>query len=413
MEKKYLKFYSFILIFLLASLSPIFAQQKRFKVKVVTEQANVRLKPDIGSVIIEQLPKGTVLESSGKEGSWYSILFKPDSENEVKGYVHQSLVIEMEPSPEDEPSPPPEEKKVKKKEEEKAEKEKKEETKEAQKKKEEPPVEEKDIQPPPPPVSFQELFPRYVINLALGAEFLILGDLNQGAQGLAEWYSNRVLVHKIGDVNPFHLSYALGGEMNFQLSPHFYLGVGSGYFTGGKESLVEFPTQDFTESLITHPHIQSIPIRTLITYYPKAEVFYLKAGLEYHLAQCSYSYRIQKEEYWRKWDGKATSQGLGLLGGLGITQEIFPWLNFYAEALGRYARIKGFYGEARLTDSEGTDRTEKGTLYYYKGKMAGNTYPLLFILKEKPSPDVEISDPREAQLNLSGVSLKLGIQFKF
>ena len=38
-----------------------------FKIKVVTEQANIRLEPDIGSAIIRQVSQGTILESTAKE----------------------------------------------------------------------------------------------------------------------------------------------------------------------------------------------------------------------------------------------------------------------------------------------------------------------------------------------------------
>lgn len=387
----------FLLVFSLLTMEHLQAQEKKFKLKVVTEEANVRLKPDIGSVIIAQLPQGTTVESTGKEGPWYLIIFKTDEGTKAKGYVHESLVSELEPLP-------PEKKKEAPPEISKEEELKKEE-------KEEFPEEEKTVQPPP--VSFKTDYPQYGLNFSLGGNFISAGDLNRGSQGLVDYYRDILEVEGNGKVKPFHLSYALGVEFNLQLSPQFYLGIGWGYFTGGKESLVEFPVPGSPDSLITQPKVQSIPVQALITYYPRSEAFYFKTGVEYHLARCSYSYQLQKEDSWRKWEGKATSQGFGVLGGLGLIQEISPWLNFYAEVLGRYARIKGFSGKAHYTDSEGTDITEEGTLYYYKGKMAGETYPLLFILQRKPSPDVKISGPRQACLNLSGVSVKLGIQFKF
>ena len=49
-------------------------QESSGKLEVVTEQANIRLEPDIGSTIIHQAPQGTMLESTSKQGEWYQPL---------------------------------------------------------------------------------------------------------------------------------------------------------------------------------------------------------------------------------------------------------------------------------------------------------------------------------------------------
>ncbi len=69
------------------------------KLKVVTEQANIRLKPSIGSIIIKQVPDGTILESTGQESEWYLIQLTPDELERVTGYVHESMVIIIEGPP--------------------------------------------------------------------------------------------------------------------------------------------------------------------------------------------------------------------------------------------------------------------------------------------------------------------------
>ena len=65
---------SHALIVLLGISAQGFSSQKfTFRLKVVVEQANIRMEADIASVIIRQVPQGTILESTGKEDEWYTV----------------------------------------------------------------------------------------------------------------------------------------------------------------------------------------------------------------------------------------------------------------------------------------------------------------------------------------------------
>ena len=72
------------------------AQKFAFKLEVATEQANIREKPDIGSTIIRQVPRGTILESTKKIGEWYLVRLKVEEDRLLLGYVHESLVLRVE-----------------------------------------------------------------------------------------------------------------------------------------------------------------------------------------------------------------------------------------------------------------------------------------------------------------------------
>lgn len=365
------------------------AQETSTKLKVVTEQANIRLKPDIGSVIIQQVPQGTILESTGKEGEWHLIKITTDEGEEVSGYVHESMIIVIERAPEE-------------KEEIRLELEK---TEKIEKK--------PTIQPiPSPPPSRQPSETRFELCLSGGGNYISGGDLNSGAQGFADYYSDFLEIKGEGEVKPVHLSYIFSGEITFPLSPNFFLGLGVDYFLEERESLVRFQDGTSTETLI-RPKIQALPLRLFISYYP-LPYFYVKTGIEYYFAKCAYFYRYQGEDFWKEWHGKASTQGSGILGGLGVDLRLSSAISFIVEATGRYAKISGFKGEDRTKDSDGGDYITEGTLYFYQGKTSGGgSYPLLFIKEKKPSEDVRISDPRKAIVDYSGINLKAGFKIKF
>ena len=153
-------------------------------------------------------------------------------------------------------------------------------------------------------------------------------------------------------------------------------------------------------------------MRFFISLYPTPS-FYLKIGLEYYFAKANYFYRFETETSWEEWRGEAKAQDIGFLGGIGLEWELFTPLSLVVEAMSRYSRVSGFEGENTYIDSDGSFVTEEGKLYFYRGNVAGDkTYPLLFIRKTEPS-DTDVSELKEASVNFSGFSLKLGIRIRF
>jgi hypothetical protein len=405
MKKRITKACTLLLAFSLLFLSSARGEEVLRKLKVVTEQANIRLKPSIGSIIIKQVPQGTILESTGQEGEWYLIQLIPDELEQVSGYVHESMVIILEGPPKEQEVP-----EITKE---------REETKkpEEEEKIEETPPKEPVITPPSqpvvtPPASFKP--PKFLFDLVFsgGGSFISGGDLNDGSQGLADYRSNILAVQPQGQVKPAHLSYILGGELTLALSSYFSLGIGVDYFLGERESSVEFQVGSSTETLTTHPKLQAVPLRLAVSFYP-APNFYAKIGIEYYLAKCAYYYRFQRVGSWEEWRGEAKAQDFGILAGLGFEYKLTPSFNFIIEATVRYARISGFKGIDRSKDSTGTDHTEEGTLYFYRVETAGeDSYPLLFIRDDTPT-EANVFNPREAIINFSGLSLKTGFKIKF
>jgi len=386
-------------------LSSAYGQEAITKLKVVTEMANVRLKPDIGSVIIHQVPQGKSLESTGKEGEWFLVKIQIEEGQEASGYVHESTVIVTERPPQIPVKAP-----VKKEEMTEPEKTETEQTEKIteEETKEEPQIQPVSLEPPtrPPSESRLELL------LLGGGNYVIGGDLNSGTQGFVDYYRD---FHSIGepfDAKLVHFTYIYGGELSIPIGSNFYLGFGADYYTAEQEGLVELQESPVIE-IRTRPKIEALPLRLSISYYPVSS-FYIKTGIEYYFAKCEYYYHYREATFWKWWHGTAKAQGSGILGAMGIDLKIAPWLSFTIEATGRFAKISGFKGTHRSNDSIYPEYDEDGTLYYYNTRgIVEESIPLLFIKLRKPSEDVNISDPRRAIIDFSGVSLRAGFKLRF
>jgi len=383
--RKYFLLIGLIFIFAFALLG----QENLIKLKVATEQANIRLKPDIGSIIIHQAPQGTILDSTGKENEWYRITIRTKEGDQVTGYVHESLVIEIRT--------PGQEK----------------ETIETLREKPEiktPPkiqVETPELisEPAPPPEA------RVNLSLSGGGLYFPGGDLNKGAEGLVDFYSDDLEVQEVGEIKPLHLSYVFGGELNLPFSSKFSLGLGIDYLSGKQESTVEFPTETSFDTFTSRSKVEVYPIRFCLSFYP-APYFYMKSGVEILIAKTTYFYHFELEDFYQEWNGEADAQGIGYLGSLGLVIAPKSRVNFFMEVTGRYAKISGFKGKNIFTDSTEYQDTEEGKLYFYKITSDGISYPRLFIWEREPS-EAGVTDVKEAVIDLSGISLRAGFRIRF
>ena len=389
MNKKWVSrciFFIFAFAFLLALAFQASAQP--VKLKVSSEQANIRQKPDIGSALICQLSQGTILESSGKEGEWYLVEFTTEEGGRVSGYVHESLVIVVESETKEEKI----EKIIK------------------------PEFKEPEKIPPKPTLPLIILdkpkTPKFSFSLAGGANYVAGGDLNAGAQGLSHYYSFFLEAPETGQIKATHLGYVLGGSLAVYLSSQFSLGVGVDYFKSKRQSSVKYAREQALSTLTARPHIQALPISLFLSYSPLRN-FYIKGGAEYYFVQGRYLYRLEQQENWQEWQGKAHAQGFGFFGGIGTEWKISTKLFVFLEVMDRFAKIKGFEGKDTSTNSEGVTYNEEGRLYYFRLRISEeNSYPLLFIREKKPT-EAGVIEAREATVNLSSINLKLGLRIFF
>jgi hypothetical protein len=389
----------FILSFMCVLLSlcgPIsWSQETLTQLKVVSEIANIRQNPDIGSAIIQQLPQGTILEASQKQGEWYVIQLRLNEGKILSGYVHESLVTVIG-------GPIPEEVEI------------------AETVKVEPPeIEEvEELRPVKVQPVIQESPPaapeysRFRISFSGGMARVLGGDLNEGEVGLGNYYAAILGESASGMVSSLRTGYIFEAEMNISLSSKVFLNLGGAYFSGKKESSIEYPERTYVEVYTTRPQIRTIPARLSISFYPNP-AFYIKLGGEYHFAKCSYFYRYEEADFWQEWKGNANGQGIGYFGGIGIEANPSGNVRFFLETLGRYCKITDFSGTDEYNDSTGSQSTENGILYIYQGQVtAGESHPLLFVRDKTPS-EAGVSDAKAATINLSGFEVRVGIRFKF
>ena len=61
------------------------------KVKVITEDANLKESPEIGAKTLAKLPLNTILQADEKQGEWYKVSLEWEGRR-VAGYIHEMLV---------------------------------------------------------------------------------------------------------------------------------------------------------------------------------------------------------------------------------------------------------------------------------------------------------------------------------
>ena len=102
----------------------------------------------------------------------------------------------------------------------------------------------------------------------------------------------------------------------------------------------------------------------------------------------------------------AKASRLTYLGGLGLSYSFDQSLGFFIEAAARSARVDGLTGENRLE--------QKGILYSYEEYLpqAGFWRPTMHVLPEEPDGG-NVRNVREAVVDFSGYSIKIGLLLKF
>jgi len=389
----------FLVQSLLFSLAYGIPQGQVIKVEVVTELANIRAEPDIGSPIIHLASQGTAMDVLGQEGPWYHIRITIDDEKTIEGYVHESLVKKVqsitpviEKKEEEKPPQKVEGKKI-------------------------PIKKEKVITSKPVPEPSTKKIPTLTtvsqihINITGGANYSLVGDINEGAEGFIEYYRSTLGAEKTGEFQPLHLYYIFGGDVSVPLGSGFHFGIGADYFLGKKETSINF-SQPASVNIQTQPEIKVLPVRIFLSYHV-SPAFYIKGGIEYIFTDCSYLYRLTENDTWQEWSGKADSGQIGGLLGLGFVHDFGRLLSVFIEASGRYAVINDLKGEGIYRDSTGYEYKEKGYLYIYQGEVPNkDTFPLVFVRDKTPS-GYGVSNPERASLDLSGLSLQAGIRIKF
>jgi len=211
-------------------------------------------------------------------------------------------------------------------------------------------------------------------------------------------------------------------EFVFSLSKNFGVGIGVGYLKRTKDSSLEMALEPLGRATINwEPEFSLIPI-TLSSYYSfpissKMNAF-LKAGIGYYFVKVNLKFREEYESFfgesgWEEDEAEATDNAFGFHGGLGFEYNISGSIALYAEGMGRYLKIKDWETEWKTTYPLGVIEGS-GTVWYTEELWLplGKYYPGLEILEQRPSGP-EYRNVREAEIDFSGFSFRVGIRIRF
>ncbi|NIM91849.1 MAG: outer membrane beta-barrel protein [Candidatus Aminicenantes bacterium] len=71
---------------------PTLVQAEKQKIRVVVENASIRMQPNMESEVIENPPVGSVFEVERKIGEWYEVRYQSKVGVRITGYIHEMLV---------------------------------------------------------------------------------------------------------------------------------------------------------------------------------------------------------------------------------------------------------------------------------------------------------------------------------
>ncbi len=367
--------------------------------QVTAEQANIREKPDIMSPVLKQLVTGAVLEAERKEGEWYAVRVDLDTGGTVIGYVHESLVRVVQGAPAETKAPP------------KAPKEP------VPGEVKPPPAGPKPApipasQPPAKPAPAEPAAMRSSLSIWYGEKYAAVGDINEGAKGMADYFASELGVSRSNDVGSVHYGGAFAAEFRFPLMPSLDASVGAGYFSAKRSSSVAYSGQPSTTRYLTTPSVRNIPVSLALVYYVKPKI-YVKAGLEIAFGHCEYLYRFEEGGAFREWRGTANDVGLGYVLAGGMEWRLSGPVSVLVEAGYRKTRLTDLDGEEIYSESGKTDVRTEGALYFSRREAPGGlVVPGVFISTTMPSGS-GVVEARKADLSFSGLSLSVGLRYAF
>ncbi|MDD8020676.1 MAG: hypothetical protein PHU81_05775 [Acidobacteriota bacterium] len=378
------------------------ARSQTLKVRVVSEQANIRVKPDIASEMLFQVPQGTEFVVEKKEGEWFLVIFEKADGTTGRGYVHDSLVEVITPAGLAQAVP--------KKNEKPAETRKTEPVKAAKQP-------EASSKSSASGVSAASPLKKISLSVHGLITYFSPSDLNQAAEGVTNYYYLVFGYNRKADLTGLHLGPGYGLDLFYKFFPGLHLGLGFDYYQPAKTNMANFTASGTNYSVCTKVGVKDLPLRISLMFQP-VQRFYLKTGIEYHLAKANYFYSVYQsvdtpEENWMSWTGRASGHSFGWLAAAGLNRPVTSWCHFFLEGFYRAARVNNFDGNNLYLDSDGFQETESGNLYYWQVQASPNvSYPVLFIRNQVPA-EPGVINPRKAEINYSGFSLKIGLRFKF
>lgn len=277
---------------------------------------------------------------------------------------------------------------------------------------------------------------KFSIKMDTGLSCLAVGDINTFLEDANEWHLDRAQYFnglKKGELKKIRFGSDSEIEVTYDLTSRLRIGFGTGYIYGRRGSSVGhevsppgFYGVDFTFS--PRINISAVSLKSgvyyVIPFSTKARLF-INGGIGYYFAKNNFSWK--EREIWTREDGSTVvdwrekagwdlnSKGIGYHGGFGFEYNFAKNLAIVIGAQGRHARIKKLRGDEIYVGQYNVDPQKHyyGAVYYYEEKdvITEKYYSRLAFYREKPDyPDYK--NIRDAELDFSGFSLKIGIRIR-
>lgn len=218
-----------------------------------------------------------------------------------------------------------------------------------------------------------------------------------------------------GEIRDVHLSTSFEGELILTLNSRLAVGIGTGYiYLEATEERTGISLESPQDTLISvHPTtINTYPLRLSGYYFfPLKEQLRLYARCGAGLVWTKYverlGFRVQPDEnFIQILDQKATAQGYSFFSGFGFMWEANPLMHFFIEAEANLTKISGFQGE--------TPEGETGTLFFFEEYDPFlDLWQAQNILLKQPPTGPYFRSVKEAVVDLSGFSIKIGVTITF
>lgn len=352
-----------------------------WELKVLVEKANVYMEPDTRSPVVTTVTKGTVLESYERQNLWFRVIIKSDKDGFMSlGYIHFNDVEIIR----------------------------------------EKLIEETDFWTYEDPETFSGIGLSMI--LSGGLTYFYGGDFGVGTRGLYD--NNSAYLAAQGYTiehfsNSFHYGAEASVDVVYNLSPKFGIGIGFGYINAASQNILTYGKGETLYKpfqMKSQPEIRVVPLKAGMFFsFPLSKMFTLtfNAGPSLYFAKYRFTLGSDADEISSLYHSASSSQ-IGFQGGIIIELNLNQRAIFLIEGHGRYAKIDGFQGKARINEWElmpnnmvnDNITTWEGSLYYLKGQA----HPSLVMSEGKPSGYENI---RSAVLDLSGFNLRAGLRFRF
>jgi len=339
-----------------------------WELRVIVEKANIHLEPGENSTVAITVPQSSILRSYEKEGEWFRVIFQQESGIVVIGYIHSSQVKVLKEK-----------------------------------------VDQK--------IDFWRAESGFfkgiglTVKVSVGFNRIAAGEINDGIRGVVDYYKD--LISYWGDyfdreVKPFHSGFDFGVDAIYSLTSHIGIGLGLSYVQWGSKSWLLLADPGYPRRLDSTPRVKAYPVRlgafVTLPIFRKINVT-LNAGPTYYFVR--YIYNMSYNPY--AVIQKASGQGLGFHGGIGLELEWNSRSTLFIEYQGRYAKFNTFEGtEEKIFFNDRLK--EEGSLCsmeYMEGSEIGRR---LTVLNEEllMYPNV-----KKANFDLSGFAIRIGAKVKF